>query len=104
MKRLRHKLIQGATEIIILHLLKEQPLTHEEAVQKILKKFDVLLNHAFVFSLLGEFKSEGIVFSDAAGQLVLTEKGDLLRTKLIENYTTLNESIRSNLMTDFFLF
>jgi len=104
MKKIRSQIVQGATEIIILQLLKEQPLTCEEAVQKIYSKFDVLLNHAFVFSLLGEFESEGIVFSDVAGQLVLTKKGDLLRTKLVENYTKLNEPIRSNLMKDFFLF
>lgn len=89
--------LNSVIDLLVLQLIKEEPIPRSRIVAQINSKFDVSLNPDSVSSVISSLQNKEFILTDNEGILRLTKKGKLARQKLVEEYLKLQRMIKTNL-------
>lgn len=90
------KVIKSILDVLILQSIKDEPMYGNKLLNKINSKFNVLLSPVSVYSTLSSLQDQGLVATNPGKMPALTEKGETVRQKLIEDYSKLQKTIEIN--------
>lgn len=89
---LRKKIIKSILDLLILQLIKDEPIPKGKILNEINSKFNVLLSHTSVYSALSSLKSQRLI-AYTSNKLTLTKKGNMMTKRLIKDYFRLQKRL-----------
>ena len=95
---LNKKVIKSFLDMLIMHLIKDKPMSGNKILKEINSRFNVSLSPASIYSALSSLQEQGLVVYSSDKMPTLTEKGKAVRKKLIEDYLGLLKKIEINLL------
>jgi len=94
---LSKKVIKSVLDILILQIIKDEPMCRNKILSEINYKFNISLNSANVYSALSCLQEQGLIIYNSDKMPTLTKKGEALRKRLMEDYFRLQKTIELNL-------
>lgn len=87
---LRKRIIKSILDILILQLIKNEPMSRNKILNEINSKFNISLGPTNAYSTLSSLKSQRLI-AYTSNKLTLTKKGTMMRKKLIKEYFRLQK-------------